>query len=419
MNVACIATYVAFIALGAPVAGGTGLAMMALLAIKRSSNLPASIEKYLNPLFELLHIASLVNLPLSLFNLPLKIILTIELFSYINKLSPSAFLLLQNYKLDRWIPQGLKENLPGTWELAEGHEHAAVPTLDHLTINSTFIYAKEIGQILPEEQQDPRTSEELFTALEQRIEQEGIQISDNRREGLSKLKRGLLQGFYQDRIPSNLEGFTKVMRAFLVSLSQNRVDFGAQMQDFADIGNNCIDGWTRDINLLLRPETGNIRWSVHHQLSKDRSSLLESGLVKFCHTIARENADGATIIHLIGGGNNIHLHQMLARSLRHVMRPYQAEVEHTLHPPSLTNRLFVKYFLPSVKNFEESTPFAFDPDLDQQEKKRRLASLLSKAIYTVAHAGQEQQDILSVLPVAALDIEYNVVKEYLDRKSVV
>ena len=331
----CLITYVAFLALKKPMAGCIGLLSLALVELKKKQLLPSYMDRQLHNLGYILGLIYLVTTPISLFSS----------LGFLFLLS-NAFPLFAK-KFPHLVPSILTTSLPCTFTLSLEHQtQKKIPDLSSLKINPSYIYAKELNDLYPKEEEDPRSMKELFDEIEKKIDLEGIVLSKRHTEGLHRLRKSLVEGFYEDTIPNDLESLQKILKQLLLSILSNEVDFEARVQDLAEVGNYCVSGWMRDIDFLYHPKSKDLAWSLHHHLAKARSNFLIEQIEEIKKTLPINAFQAA------GGSNDIHLVQTISRIFRSHFRTYQAEVDHTISPPSLINILYNKYVFSDVSNKE-------------------------------------------------------------------
>lgn len=347
LNTASCVAYVAMIVMGMPIGGVLGLATLALLAVKRYQHLPenlqwlpGTLDRIMDPLAIVANFTLPFTMSLSLLELTLFVALNLSfLFQYVSN--------------NRWIiahtPEWMLHPLPGRhitspvdwqqFERSTGLIRNSFLLNDYspFGVNSSYIYAREVGELFPEN--ITATARELFDQLGARIEQ-GVKLTDVQERGLRKLCQAAVHGRIDDVMPPNLEKLQEAIRACVQSILQDP-EPRDKIVALADVGNSCMEGWTRDITYMLNPRTADIRWQVHFLLSKMRGEILKEEVGVAVRKLQAER--GLRYEQVVGGSNNIHLNNVIQSFWWINFRTYEAELVNQINPHSILGALFVKY----------------------------------------------------------------------------
>lgn len=228
----------------------------------------------------------------------------------------------------------------------------------NLTINPLSIFSPLVDQV-PVNPKDVTNEEitQLFEKLDERIERENLFLNqqsdkENLVAGLEKIKQGMLTGKVDDKIPDNFEFFRQLMYTLLESILSNENDFDKRILEVAVIGNNCVEGWSRETSLLLDTKIKEMEWAVHHSLSKLRGNII-------AETLCRQPQ-------VEGGTNATHLQKQFQRATVGIFRPFQGILDKQLNAFSFLE--FVgQWSLSQV--FKKKQPFLNEQNLQRQTEQ--------------------------------------------------
>ncbi len=349
-HIAAIASYVAMIVFGHPIAGGIGLACLALIVIKQAQLLPAKLDtlldvtSYLAGIFValspqthiILRITSLVSVVLQFLN-------------YV-----SRYKIFQSC-LHRIIKDPLPpQRDPNAITLESWDKKESV----RLQLNPASFFAKEVPQIIPLDCQKDLSEisiDTLYEQIEKRIKGE-FQFTDEEKAGWKKLKTGVCSGGRtSDQAPANIDQLIYYLKAILFHHSKDSVgseNFEKTMRDLARAGNQCNAGWSRDISFLLNPSSKDYKWTIHHLHAIFRGELIKEVTRELVKYIDPKILDG------IGGANNVHISNQIQAVLECRWHTYEAKVFFSIHGRSLFYQ-FLRKIIPTTF----STPFLASPQI--------------------------------------------------------
>lgn len=319
--VACVA-YVASIAFGSVLTGGLGLAGLLLITLKKRGYIHAAMDRLLAPLF----IVAGLNLSVTMsMNIPLRILFatayTIAFLSYVKgTIDPFAGL--------HQIPI----RTPEEWRKISFNKDYG------FSVNRTYIYAPEVSRIFPpelEKEAETLDAKTLLDELDKAIKEEQIKLTKEEEEGIDDIKSATLTGKAKDNAPTDVEQFQKVIKILLKTILDDRANRARRIQkELIPLGLSCIEGWTRDVENIINPDSKDYKWAVHHQLSKLRGIEVLKAV---------EKVKIVTVI--CGGENNVHLVNGIEATLWHRLRSWRGVAYKTLNPPNIVEAYVVKKIL--------------------------------------------------------------------------
>jgi hypothetical protein len=350
INVACFVNAIALIALGFPMAGSIALFGLFILLLKRRLLLPASVERVMEPILLVAGIATTITMPMHLFFKVLNIVIY----------AISASTMIANSKRVRArLPARFKnpfhnkhvippEEAVFAAELAKTDDYKDYDFIQNrFHINTSHIYSDEVGKILPTELDQSLnavSATTLFNQLRTDIQAAGIILDQDALDGLRNLETCATTGSVADVSPPNITLFQKILKALLQAVLADKQNFGIKVPELANVGNSCVEGWTRDITSILSPSTNEVRWAVHNVLSKRRGEIIKEEV--------RKNNTHIPVLDLAGGSNDVHTTNAVQGALWHRYRPYEAELFYQLNQPSALRVTFIRNVL--IKNIAKS-----------------------------------------------------------------
>jgi len=349
LNAVCIVNAVALVSLGFPVTGSIAILGLFVLALKRYRCLPASIESYMQ------HITIVASLATTL-TTPTNIILRIIGVAF-HSLGLTGLILnsqLINSRLharftNPFYNKHVVNEAPGEQEIAI--QRAAIQEVfDRFRVNPTYVYSNEVGRLLSSESDQSLaqiSASTLFDHLTTRIQQSNITLSEGEKEGLNNFKICATTGRVTDTAPPDIELFQKIIKLLIQSILNDDDNFSVKVKEFANLGNSCVAGWTRDINAMLFPQTKEVAWAVHHVLAKMRGEIVKEKILT--------NEELRLSLERAGGANNIHLTDAVQGAFWHRIRTFEGELTNQLHKFSVLSTLFFR--LPIMNDNTERLTF--------------------------------------------------------------
>lgn len=346
LNVACGVSYVAMIVFGHTLVGGCGVAALLVMCIKRYGHMPAIVEKILTPLEILSTLyTSFTATQFIAFKILNIIFSSSSLVSYLMDIESlknhlPSFLTIKNageHKIK--INRSLEANIQ-----REENVCALVQRPDLFRLNYSAFHAKEVAQITPPEDLaalEQVSFKDLFADIESKCLQLNITIKNQ--TGWDRIKKSLVNDRFTDQRPPNYEKFCIVFKAMLISLKNNEDNFESNIQEIAEIGNNCAEGWLREIKFMLEPKSNNLQWSVHHELAILRGELIKEKL----RVVMPGSFEESFGLERVGGTNNIHLTNQVQATLWHRWRSFEGELHYNVEGRGLIQRL-AHHFLPNT-----------------------------------------------------------------------
>lgn len=195
-------------------------------------------------------------------------------------------------------------------------------------VNFSHIYNDMVDKVLPVKSCDT-PKQELLDRLETKINDKNIILSDPQREGLKKIKNGILYGQFEGRALQNAENFQKLMGELIFSILNDETGFEYKIEILADSGNKCPDRWLAELSLLLYHKEASIEFFVHQELAKYRTFLIQDSIMRYPGDWFKS----------VGGVNNVHLHQAFERVHAYRFRSFNGIVETKLKGTSLFERV--------------------------------------------------------------------------------
>lgn len=321
LNTACLINGIALISLGFPMTGSIALFGLFTLALKRYLYLPASVERYMSPIVLLSNFATTINMPMNMvLKIPLIALNTFGLASQILNSHVVRSCLPERYTnpfYNKHVIHKTDENLAAVLADAENS--------DKFDVNFSHIYSDEVGRLMPTESDQSLSqikTSELFDQLTNKIEKLKVHLSDEQKEGLNNLKICAITGRVKDITPCNIELFQKIIKLLALSILKDDDNFSIKIKELADVGNSCVEGWTRDITALLAPQTKDAAWAVHNVLAKMRGEMLKEAFLTLNEVIP--------ILNMVGGSNDVHVTNIFQTALWHRFRTFEGELNHQL-----------------------------------------------------------------------------------------
>lgn len=329
LNVVCLISYVAMIALGSPIAGTVGLFGMALSQVKQNGYLPACLDEALIPLCLLSGLY--VNLLAEQGPIFKTLIVVASLLALLNYVA-------QNEKLKDYLPSFMSDMSPGKHVIDQSrslethisnHDSVMSTGSYNLKLNYSSLHAKELKDIIPADQLqklnalDPAN---LYESIEAKCERENVDIVPQ--SGWNRLKDAMISGTCADERPINFDKTCLLLKAVLKRLcspEQDVDDFRQTILELAKLGDSCNEGWNRDIGFLLQPRSNDVSWAVHHVLACLRANLINEVMRDLPRSLP-QLSDEMKNLEIVGGVNNIHLLNQVQAAVWHKWRPYGGEV---------------------------------------------------------------------------------------------
>ena len=344
INVACFVNAIALIALGFPMAGSIALFGLFVLLLKRKLLLPASVERVMEPILLVAGIATSITMPMHLFFKILNVI--------IYAISVSTMIANSKFVRAR-LPERFKNPFHNKHIIPNEDVNLAVglakdKIFGGFYVNTSHINSSEVGKILPTELDQTLnavSATTLFNQLRADIQAAGIVLNQDAIDGLKNLEICAIRGSVADVSPPNITLFQKILKALLHSILEDKQNFGVRVSELAEVGNSCVEGWTRDITAILSPSTTQIGWSVHNVLSKRRGEIIKEEI--------RKNNATIPVLDLAGGSNDIHTTNAIQAAFWHRFRPYEAELYYQLNQSSALRVMFIRNVL--MKNIAKSS----------------------------------------------------------------
>ncbi len=342
LNVAIGVYYVAQLRFGFKSSSVIGLAGLSFLALKQTKNLSERIERYVKEVAFWGTIVGDVMLPgknllmqaVSLTqNLPFaanKILIFFPKLANLPSDLPGKHL-FNPLQVDRNQQRQVADFKMKLQALNSGKD---------LRINPSYVYNAVVEQILSNPDNPSPTEEQrntLFALIEQKLASRKIAFTREQKEGFEGLKKGL-EGILVGTTPKDIEFFKKLTFETLGLILADEIDFEAKIKEFAEIGAECPDAWTRLVSFMHNPKSKEIIWSVHMALAKWREAVLDEVVCSI--TRGDRFLEG-----VFGGTNDVHYLDGIHLATRHRIRTYKSEVLRKLYPTTPLERLFSKYFL--------------------------------------------------------------------------
>ncbi len=319
INVACLSSYVAMLVLGHYVIGSLGLAGLVLFTIKKLGYLPGRLEKLLLP-FELF------SMVFSLAAAPQNIVL--KIFSMITASLIISDYVAKNESLHQFLPKCLLGK-------AQRHEFQDSISIDDWTlkqetpfdVNYLSLLSEKLDEIIPSEdraQLEQIDIKDLYIRLEGRAKKLNFEINQ---VGWDRIKQSVVNDRISDVRPINFDRGREVLQSILFRIAGERDEkFEMSMKELSEIGASCVEGWLREINFMMNPQTKtDFSWVVHHHLAVLRGELIKEAVRNISQSL-KIKTQGEISLDIVGGDNNIHLINQIQRAVWHKWRPYEGEV---------------------------------------------------------------------------------------------
>lgn len=398
LNTACAVSYVAMIAMGAVITGSLGILGLLFIAVKHYGYMPGFVESIITPL-------QILSLFYTTLTAPQHIIF--KLLQMPGNISELAGYLAKNENLHPYLPAFLIEGSPGKHIIKKGHDLTIATskevTLNHVKyssfqLNTTACHAPEVSQVLPEEtraQLENISFKDLYKQIEDRCKDEKIDVENS--EGWKKIKNSVTNDVCTDIRPANFDKFRILFKCLLNSVASKQQDFKLYIEEIAKIGDNCTEGWLREVNFVINPKCNNYKWMVHHELSIIRGELIKDAI----NTLLKEEQQTFTIgminktLEDLGGRNNVHLVNQLEAALWGKWRPYEAEVYFAINGRGIFERMLHR----NINLPLDSKMFMFEGN--KEPTFQDLLKMAMKAINVLMHIDLPIDPRL-VLPLIAL-----------------
>lgn len=336
INAAYLANAISLFHLKLPAQGSIALSGLFALALKRYSFLPVTVEQFINPISKLGAIATTIKTPM---NIILKVITA----------AAQIFLLSDQVLNSRFVKSLLPESITNPFHNRHVIRSQPEPNdslLDDtcsswmFRVNTSHVHSEEVGKLLPietDQNLDGIDASEQFHALNSQIEERGLVLTPEEWNGINNIRTCAITGRVSDVSPPDIVLFQKVLKAMVQSILTDNNDFERKMHELADLGNSCMEGWTRDASAMLSPETQQAAWAVHHVLAKMRGDILNLAIM-------HSNQNHGNPFDLIGGSNDVHTTNAFHRVLRHRYHTFQGELATQVYTPSVLNSLLIRGF---------------------------------------------------------------------------
>ncbi len=420
INVASLVSYVALCVLGHPIEGVSGLIGLGLVTLKRHAQLPATIDRYLQPI---------VNLAKVIYGFTQSTFILFRIVAVFNGLE-RVYSLLPSSELGRSIlPAKIINPLHGLHcyeRLTQSYQELIVAQrrkwiadsglgAERFSIIPTYVHADRVNEVLPPDylsQMDDVDINQIFNDLDAAIERlktdtqewrkdtetcqwqtwaqvwETAQTSPSEgggvvyKSGYEMLKIAATSGKVADVLPPDVGLFQKVIKALAHSILHDEENLKAKLIDFERIGKQCAERWTSEVQFLLSPNTKDLGWAVHNELAKLRGSILQGVIHDFGQgkittgdyyiDAQLSNPDDKTLkflgalkplMALTGGVNGTHVLNSFHDAFRPIFRTYEGEVNAQLHPYNLLGSLFQRFFALN-EYIPKAIDFLKDPEKD-------------------------------------------------------
>lgn len=341
INTACCVSYLALIALGFHATGMIGLAGLFILALKRYGYLPSIVDQYFDPSTRVLSFLSIIIGPFSLMRIPFITFSIIDLI----------VLASNHHLINQYLPEWTRNPLHGEHHYVK-HNWKLEYENRSIKVNRSHVYTNSLETLIPQkfcdqfEQQgfEQQGMEELFTTLEARMQEAKIELNEEEKDGLKKIKMGAIRGRVEDQLPNDVEKFQKIMFSLIQSILDDKLNFTSKIKELASLGNNCVEGWTRDINYMFFPLTTDIQWAVHFELAKQRGAIINEFIGRTNHFFSECSL--VNPFKMVGGNNNIHFVNSTHALVWHHFRTLEGEFNWQLRSQALLPALAIRYLLP-------------------------------------------------------------------------
>jgi hypothetical protein len=330
LNSACFASYILMIAYQMPITGIIGLFGLLLMSIKRYSYLPLVCDHTLEILGFMCSMVTVILLPVdNILSIIIRVFSLVSLLVYI----------AEKIGLQDWIKTVPGQQIVLEIDQLSNHinDQNFSSKMDYLYLNPSYVYAPEVDQILAldfDEALQKVPLDEWISKIEKYIEDKKIVFSHVEKIGWIKITQGFI-GYFEDVSPPNFEQFQRVMKALFASFLNDEESSEAKIRELANLGNSCTEGWTREINYLLKPITKNWKWCVHHHLARLRQEILQKCILDW-------DQEQRTL-NLAGNNNNIHLLNVINLAFWPRMRTYSAELLKALNGFGFLDIFFINY----------------------------------------------------------------------------
>lgn len=330
VNIACLVSYVALIALGFHASGIIGLSGLFLLALKRYGHLPLLVDQNILYISKILSIATPFLIQASIVTRILLLLLSVyDIVSFV----------LSFNLVNKYLPEEIKNPLSGWHKCSESKNYHQFDSIQ-LSTNPSHIYTHHLF-IAPPNESENRSIEELFNALKNRIKTENIALTCEEEKGLEKLKNGIVRGRFEDTPPANFSKFQEILSLLIQKILQDQDKHHLLLKKFAEVGNSCSEGWPSQATELLIGST--IESQVHWQLARQRGAILHAYFQKLAIELKKDKSP--IDFSAVGGNNNVHFVNNIHSGLWHHFRSYEGEIHLQLNPPSLLTKIAVRYWL--------------------------------------------------------------------------
>lgn len=354
MQTICAVSAVAMIVFGHIAVGAISLLSVVLAEVKHRNMLPGLLDEILTPVCMILSFYAITISP---------VFIIFKLLGFIiNALDLTNFL-LSNPRTKDYMPEFLKKSVPNEHKINKelalesfyGNADAMERVLtsrDALRINLSSFHNKLVSEVVPPEIADELKAlkfPEIYKDIEAKIESLGIKLKDEK--GWKTLKKSMIDGTCPDTRPANFNSLQDILKAILSELSEEKDAeiFGQKVQELAEIGGQCSEGWLREISFMFNANSKRHDWQAHHAASIFRENLLKQAVQEIAAGL-RETAKiepeiqkMLNVFDLVGGENDIHLINQLQAAMWHRWRTYGGEAFYEIHGKSLVTRLLQRY----------------------------------------------------------------------------
>ncbi len=370
VRVAMIATTVALAVFGFPEHALLNLSTTLLSFVKRSGYLPSSVDNIVSPMAEFAGICIPLVIDLDIISkMGAYLSFAIKGYQYLLH-SPLGSLLSAKRKIPTPPKPHTISQTKALSHYTEKEIEAMTSSRDNFTVNSSHIYSEHVAQLLPQTKPINNAQRELlFAQFEKEIAQRGIELTSDRKDGLSILKRGFVESMFGDKRPVNCEKFQALLAAMIESLLRDELDFEEKTKELCLIGKSCTEGWLREILFLYQPQSKKIAWAVHHELSSLRSHLVAELIQELQKALEDQKVRGIDFKDLMGGTDNIHLINTFEAAFWAWFRSKRGELYLQTYGVDFLNNWMISFL-----------------DVDNPEKKIELMILV---ITKLLHSGHE------------------------------
>jgi len=344
VDVACFVSYVALIALGFEIVGIIGLAGLVLIAIKKSGYMPPIVEKFLEPIALIANIVTAVTAPMFIVYRVLQILAGVIACAKFFTGNYYA----QKYLFPEWTNHPFK-GLHSRPNLTDQDWNKLLNKADQKTafsVNPKYIYADELDIPLPvdfSEALDNVETDAIFQQVNQKLQDKNITLTDIEKKGFDKLRQGAVTGRVENNLPNNVEFFQKLVKALVESILKDEDNFELKIRELAKIGNNCIEGWSREVAAMLQPKTKDLAWAVHYALAKRREAVVQNTLTNLQGKL--KELIGIGFENIAGGANGVHLLNGVQAASYNRTRTLSGNLYFEMHRPHPIEALLLRFWL--------------------------------------------------------------------------